>query len=319
MHALFLMLALAGGPFFPVHGTVLGTGPHGTTIIRNDPVTQILPSETRAYLLSPKTRVKPGTGIDGIIPRSDLHDWTHAQIAARFVPGLPQSGDVFPLDYGSALPHTDLIDQTGHMIDLATAFPGKVVIISFVFTRCPDKDECPLISSKFTWLEHHLDPKRFHLVEISLDPVYDSPAVLAAYAKNYDADPSEWSILDGEPSEVQNVLNRFGISSLRVSDDNFLHNDKVFLSDRKGRIADIIQTLSFAPQSLQAQAEHLAGMTSNPIGRLSLALVASVVALCGGSQYAGIVLLDTVLIFLLGIGCSIYLAAIARRIWGPKA
>lgn len=318
MHALLLMLALAGGPFFPVHGTVLGPGPHGTTIVRNDPVTGILPAQTRAYRLAPDLRIKPGTGIDGLIARSDMTDWTRARVAARFVAGLPNSGDTFPIDYGSALPQTDLVDQSGHLVNLAKDFSDKVVIMSFIFTRCPDRDECPLVSSKFTWLEHHLDPKRFHLVELSLDPVYDSPAVLAAYAKKYQADPRMWSIVDGEPSQVQDLLNRFGISSLRVSDQNFLHNDKVFLSDRKGKIADIVQTLSFAPQSLEAQAEHLAGMTSNPLGRLQLALVASAVALCGGSQFAGIILLDTVLILLIAVASFFTLSYLARQIFWPK-
>ena len=318
MHALLFALALLAGPFVPVHGTVLAAGPNGTMIVRNDPVTEMFPARTRAYALSPRMKLAPGTGIDGMLTPTQPNRWLDAHVAARFVAGLPQQGDVFPIDYGSSLPTTHLVDQDGRIVDLARDLRGKVGIISFIFTRCPDRNECPLVSSKFTWLEQHLDPTRFHLVEISLDPSYDSPAVLHAYAKQYGAHASAWSLLTGEPSEIQHLLNRFGISSLRVSDANFIHNDKVFLSDRKGKIADIVQTLSFAPQSMQAQAEHLAGMTSNPWGRFQLALVASAVAICGGSQFAGIVMLETALFLIIAIISFFTLGFLARRIFWPK-
>jgi protein SCO1/2 len=60
--------------------------------------------------------------------------------------------------------------------------------LSFVFTRCPDPTICPAISGKFLYLQRHLDPERFHLVEITLDPTYDSPPVLKRYSAIFGAD-----------------------------------------------------------------------------------------------------------------------------------
>jgi len=313
LHVLLSLLALLA---VPVHGVALGPGPDRTTIVRTDAVTGMVPAQTRAFRISPKMQLPPGTGVDAFLDRSSnpwrLYD---ASVAAKFVPGLPESGTSFPIDLGSTLPHTKLVDQNGRLIDLASDFRGKVTLISFVFTRCPDKDECPLVSSKFGAMQQQLDPAHFHLVEITLDPVYDSPWVLHSYARQYGARANQWSILTGRPHEIEHLLGRFGISSLRVSDANFLHNDKVFVVAQDGKVAQIVQTVGFAPEGMVAQVRHLAGMASDPIGRLKLSLVASVIALCGGSQFAGVVLLETVLFLLIAVASFATLAWVARKLW----
>ena len=310
-----LLLSLLLAAIIPVHGTVLGNGPGGALVIRNDPVTAMLPAQTRSYRVTPNVRAVAGVGIDGFVHSSSAARWYGAEIASRFVPGLPQSGDVIPIDIGSHLPSTRLVDQRDRFVDLARDFAGKVTILSFVFTRCPDKDECPAISAKFSYLARHLDPHRFHLVLLTLDPRYDSPAVMSAYARRFAAQPAVWSLLTGRQSEVAQLLNRFGISSLQVSDANFLHNDKVFLTDPAGRVAQTIATAAFSPSALQAQAQHLAGVASSPLGRLELSLIAGVTALCGGSQFAGIVLLETVLFVLIAAIGFVALSWVARHLW----
>lgn len=316
-HLLVSLLALLT---VPVHGVVLSAGPGQTAVVRTDAVTGMLPAQTRAFEISPKLRLPSGTGIDAFLDRSHtpwrLYD---AAVAAKFVAGLPDPGTGFPIDIGTQMPHTKLVDQNGELVDLASAYRGKVALISFVFTRCPDKDECPAVSTKFAYMQQHLDPAHFHLVEITLDPVYDSPWVLHNYAKEFGADAKTWSILTGQPHDIERLLNRFGISSLRVSDANFIHNDKVFVLAQSGRVAQIVQTVGFDPSGLVAQARHLAGMTSNPLGRLQLALVAGAVALCGGSQFAGVVLLETVLFLLIATASFAMLAWVARNIFWKNA
>jgi protein SCO1/2 len=312
-HLISCLLALV---VIPVHGVALSSGPNHTTIVRTDAVTGMVPVQTRAFRISPALRLPSGTGIDAFLDTSSqpwrLYD---ASVAAKFVPGLPDSGTGFPIDYGSRLPQTKLVDQNGRLLDLASAFRGKVILISFIFTRCPDRDECPLVSSKFAALQQQLDPAHFHLVEITLDPVYDSPWVLHNYAKQYGANAASWSILTGQPHDIQRLLNRFGISSLRVSDANFIHNDKIFAVTQSGKVGDIVQGVGFAPAALVAQARHMAGMASNPFGRIELALVAGAAALCGGSQFAGVVLLETVLFLFIAVVSVSTLAWVARKLW----
>ncbi len=300
----------------PVHGTVLAPGRAETVIVRLDQVTGMVPAQTRAVRLSPPLQVPAGTGIDAFLDRTatpwELYDST---VTGRFVAGLPDTGKVIPIDLGSRLPATQLVDQRGAMVDLASSFRGKVNLISFVFTRCPDKDECPLISAKFSELQRELDPSHFHLIEITLDPSYDSPAVLAAYARTFQAQAGSWSIVTGQGHQIAHLLNAFGISSLRVGDAQFDHNDKVFLTDPSGRVADIVQTAAFSPSNLAAEAKHLAGLASDPFGRWELSLIASVAAMCGGSQFAGVVLLETMLFLLIAVVSFTTLAWVARKFW----
>lgn len=315
------LAAMVGAALFstiiPVHGTVLAVTSKNTAVIRNDAVTGMLPSTTRIYRIEPPIELNAGVGIDGFVDRSTRPwRWYDAAIAGRFVPGLPLTGKVKPLDAGAYLPHTQLVDQNGKFFDLASSLRGKVSLVSFIFTRC--KDECPVISAKFAALQRQLDPAHFHLVEVTIDPVYDSPSVLARYARQFGASSAAWSIVTGQPHEVANLLDRFGISSLRAEKGNLIHNDRLFLSAPDGRITQVVQTAGFTPDSMAAQAKHLAGMVSNPFGRFQLWLIASVTALCGGNQFAGIVALETTLFFVIAVVSFVLLSWVARRLWGTS-
>jgi protein SCO1 len=301
----------------PVHGVVLDTQPDGSVIVRTDAVPAMLPAEIRRYRLEPAVRLRTDAGVDAYLDRS-THPWTlrEAMAAAPFAPGLPDPGRVIPVDLGGTLPAARLVDQDGHFVQLAQAFRDKTLLLSFIFTRCPDRTLCPAISGKFAYLQAHLDPRRFALAEITLDPQYDSPAVLRNYGAAYGAKPGAWTLLTGTGSVLQHLLNEFGISSLRVSSSNFLHNDKLYLVTPKSRVAYIVETGGWDPQAVLAQARAVAGLASNPFERFKLALVAGVIALCGGSQFAGIALLELTLFSFFTLVALAGLLAVARVIWG---
>ena len=305
---MFALLALVAA-LVPMHGVVLATDA-GYAIVRNDPIPQTLAASTHRYRLAPRIALKAGVGVDAFLDRS-TQPWTlrEAVVAAPFSPGMPDAGRVIPVDVGRPLPAANLIDQDGQRVALNRAFLGKVVLLSFIFTRCPDKDLCPLISSKYATLQSQLDPRKFALVEITLDPPYDSPNVLRQYGAVYGAKAKNWKLLTGQGSAIQHLLNQFGIDSLRVSSSNFIHNDKLFLVTPQGKIAYVIQTAGWDPQGVIAQARSIAGMASNPFERLKLSMLADVVALCGGSQFAGIVFLEIMLfvVVVLFVGSGLWI------------
>lgn len=313
LHAL---LAAAAFSLIPVHGVVLDALPTGDAIVRTDAVPLTLPPLIRRYQLTPRVRLEGGVSIDAYLDRSTT-PWTlrKAAPAPAFAPGLPDRGRVVPIDVNASLPEAELVDQDGHLVELNRAFAGKTLLLSFVFTRCPDRTLCPAISGKFAYMQQRLDPTRFALAEITLDPPYDSPAVLRDYAAQYGARPDIWTLMTGKGSNVQRVLDQFGIDSMRVSTSNFIHNDRLFIVSPQGRVADVVQTAGWDPQAAIAQARAVAGLSSNPFERFRLFLIAGVVALCGGSQTAGIVLLETVLFFLITAVVATTLWAVARVLW----
>jgi protein SCO1 len=312
-----LALVLAG--LLPFHGVVVAPVADGNVVVRNAPITQTLPVQTRRYQLAPKVTLRAGAGIDALLDRS-TQPWTLREpvAAATFVAGLPNPGRVIPVDIGKPLPRATLIDQNERPVQLADAFDGKTMLLSFIFTRCPDTDVCIAISSKYAQLERELDPAHFALVEISLDPPYDSPAVLRAYGKQFDQIPASWTLLTGTGSTITQVLDEFGISSLQTDSARYIHSDKLFIITPQGRVAYVVDTAGWDPRGVAAEARSVEGMASNPFERFKLSLIASVVALCGGSQFAGIVVLEIALFFLITFVVAVSLWLVARVLW-PRA
>ena len=97
------------------------------------------------------------------------------------------------------MPDFRLIDQKSRPVALSD-LRGKVVAINFIYTSCPLPNFCLRIANNFGVLQ-----KRFKaqlgrdlvLLTVTFDPVHDTPAVLARYASQWDADPATWHFLTG--------------------------------------------------------------------------------------------------------------------------
>src|SRR5580704_6204309 len=313
------LLAAAALGVIPVHGVMVEMLPDRTAIVRTDAVPGMLAPEIRRYRLDPATPLRAGTNLDALLDPSTRPATLRETIAAApFAPGLPDSGRAVPIEPGSPLPSADLVDQDGRIVRLDRAFRGRTVLLSFVFTRCPDRTLCPAISGKFAYLQSRLDPQRFALAEITLDPQYDSPAILRAYAATFGVKPEGWTLLTGTGSTIAHLLAEFRISSMRVSTSNFLHDDRLLIVAPGGRVADVVETASWDPGAVMAQARAVSGLASNPLERFKLALVADVVALCGGSESSGIELLELSLFTLLTAAALLGLWAVARVLWSRR-
>lgn len=150
------------------------------------------------------------------------------------------------LDHFSPLPGFSLVDQQGQTVT-SLDLRGKVVLVDFIFTRCPDV--CPLLSSKAAWLQRNLPARPLggvplHLVSISVDPAWDRPEVLAEYAARYDADPTRWSFLTGEEEQVgllladlQQVAERAApTAGQEEATPSIAHSERFLLIDATGSV-----------------------------------------------------------------------------------
>ena len=98
---------------------------------------------------------------------------------------------------GDAIADFELRDQHGQMVRLSD-FRGKVVAIDFIYTRCPLPDVCPRLSASFATLQKRFAGRDLVLLSITVDPEYDTPAVLAEYARRWGADSRGWRFLTGD-------------------------------------------------------------------------------------------------------------------------
>ena len=85
---------------------------------------------------------------------------------------------------GEDVPDFPFTNQDGKKISLAQ-YRGKVLFITFIYTRCPFPDFCPRMSSNFNDIYKQMGNnaalKGAHLLTISFDPEHDTPKVLRDY------------------------------------------------------------------------------------------------------------------------------------------
>jgi protein SCO1 len=147
---------------------------------------------------------------------------------------------------GAAMPDFTLTDQEGQAVTLS-AFRGQLVAVDFIYTRCPLPDVCPRLSANFARLQKRFAGK-MTLLSISLDPEYDTPAVLTEYAHRWGA-AAGWHFLTGAPSAIQTVAGRFGVVYW-PEEGSITHTSSTAIVDRDGKLAALIEGSSFSSQQL---------------------------------------------------------------------
>jgi protein SCO1 len=127
--------------------------------------------------------------------------------------GLNENPTELPREFRPAsldrpVPDFELVDQAGNKVTLAD-LKGSYWVAGFIFTRC--KGICPTVSSAMAKLRDELPPE-IKLVSFSVDPKFDTPAVLADYASRFGVkDATRWKFLTGQRDVIY-----------RISKDGFL-------------------------------------------------------------------------------------------------
>ena len=103
------------------------------------------------------------------------------------------------------VPAFALVDERGQPFTEA-ALRGQVTIVSFLFTRCDTI--CPITTMKMQRIQDKTFDTGAHvkLLSLSVDPDYDTPARLAAYATRYQADAARWRFLTGPAAQVKALV-----------------------------------------------------------------------------------------------------------------
>jgi protein SCO1/2 len=108
-----------------------------------------------------------------------------------------------PLPVLAEIPDFDFVDQEGQPFGTGS-LRGKVWVADFIFTRCPTI--CPMITERMQVVQKrtkNLGPS-FHMVSFSVDPEYDTPEVLRAYARGHKVNRVRWSFVTGPFDELKN-------------------------------------------------------------------------------------------------------------------
>jgi protein SCO1/2 len=152
---------------------------------------------------------------------------------------------------GAVMPDFELTDQSGTAVALS-ALKGKVVAVTFIYSRCPLPDYCPRMIENFKFVRARFAARMDRdlvFLTISFDPRYDTPEVLTRYAASQRAGGPGWHFLTGDPAKIERVCNAFGIQYW-AEEGLITHSLQTAVIDRDGRLAATVEGKDFTPAQL---------------------------------------------------------------------
>ncbi|PYS57881.1 MAG: redoxin, partial [Acidobacteria bacterium] len=210
---------------YPINGKVIAVNKTDrTATIEHEDIVGYMPAMTMPFRIKNDAdleMMKPGDQVTGSLVVNDTSSWVEIATIAEGtaplsptaeIPGEPKPGDEVP-DFG-------LTNQDGKRIHLAQ-YRGKALALTFVYTRCPQPDQCTLMSTNFAAVDKELQKEpdvyaKTHLLTISFDPDYDTPKVLRSYGASHTGRYSDetfqhWEFATGTKDEVKGVAQFFGL------------------------------------------------------------------------------------------------------------
>lgn len=159
-----------------------------------------------------------------------------------------------PAPHAPLIPNVTLIDERGVLTPIA-ATRGRVVLISFFPSTDSAQGTCTAIAGKFLYLQRHLPADRYRLLEITRDPVRDSPQRLRGYAKLFGSDPRMWSFLTGDRRQIELLARTLGASRRRKLEQD----EPLYVVDATGHLAGVLKTSDWSPEDALALATRVSG------------------------------------------------------------
>ncbi len=222
----------------------------GTVTVAHHAILGYMGAMTMSFVLKDRWAfkvLKPGQSITATLVIEGDHSWLEGLVVTE--EAKPASDSLAPPGsartlLGQEVPDFALVNQDGKRIHLHQ-YHGKALLLTFIYTRCPLPDYCPLMSRNFAQIVEQVrrDPKlsaSTHLLSISIDPEFDTPSVLRAYGRNYAGNRhpfDQWEFATGTPHQVRKVAEFFGLR---------------YWTDR-GQIVHSLVTLLIAPDGKVVQ------------------------------------------------------------------
>jgi len=239
---------------YPVDGIVVALDPAGKTmLVSHRPIGKYMGAMMMPF------RVEDAGELQGLYPGArvqfDLVVSKNSSVARNVRRAAGGDAEIPPprekLAIGGALPDFQLTDQDGRTVRAAD-LRGKVLAVDFLYTRCPLPDVCPRLAANFALLQRRF-PRALGsdlmLLSVTVDPDFDTPAVLAQYARRWGADSRGWRFLTGDVAKLAAQL-----GEVYWSDEGSIgHNSTTSIIGRDGRLAAVVDGSSWRTD----QVEHL--------------------------------------------------------------
>jgi len=169
---------------------------------------------------------------------------------------------------GDKVPDFRLRNQDGRTISLSQ-FRGKSLLVTFVYTRCPLPNYCPLVTRNFADINRQLasDPSLYnktHLLTISFDPHSDTPARLRAYGAAYIGSDAKtafahWDFAVPDDKTLKQMALYFDLGITPAPDSTITHTMSTTLIGADGKVVQFYPGNDWTVTQVLADVKHSAG------------------------------------------------------------
>jgi protein SCO1/2 len=244
---------------FELVGQILAVSPERNEVtIRHEDVKGFMPGMTMPFTVQDPALLRdrqPGDLVTATLVVEEVKAYLstltktgHEEL--REVPATPVAKELKP---GDPVQDSAFLNQD-----------GALAALTFAYTRCPLPQFCPLMDRHFVAIQKALAQAPamadVRLVTVTMDPAYDTPAVLKAHAERLGADPTVWSFLTPEPAGAPAFFEQFGLLVEREGDGpgDITHNLRTLVIDPDGRLASIRTGNEWTPAQLIADLQATA-------------------------------------------------------------
>jgi len=214
---------------YELKGQILAIEPaRSEVLIRHGAIVGYMPAMTMPFTVGEdwwwvfEVPLVPGDQVNATLIVDGAKSWLEDVVIAKegSDSAAPVSGEGIGPKPGDEIPDYRLINQDGKAIRLHD-YHGKALALTFIYTRCPDPNQCTLMSNNFAAIDQELQKQpelyaKTHLLSISFDPEYDTPKVLRSYGAAFtgrysDETFAHWEFASGSADEVKGVAQYFGM------------------------------------------------------------------------------------------------------------
>lgn len=250
---------------YPLKGIVVSTNPAaGEVSIDSERIPGFMDPMIMPYKLSPPNiagELHPGDHITAVLHVSDTGQSVLDQvvITAQAKPDYVPSVIYNVPKPGQAVPNFQFLNQSNKVIHI-DQFRGKVLLVTFIYTRCPLPDYCVRMSRNFAQIDHTLakDPALYaktHLLSVSFDPSYDTPKVLRSYGGAYTGKYSKetfshWDFAAPPKAELETVAKFFDVGITPGKAQTLTHSLSTVVIAPDGKIVSWYPSNTWKPSSL---------------------------------------------------------------------
>jgi protein SCO1/2 len=261
---------------YHLRGKVISTdGAHGIVVLDHEAIPGFMEAMTMPYQLKDPSIVSdlhPGDVITADVLVSKSSEETilldHIVVVAQARPDYKPAVFYHVPTPGDKVADFVLHNQDGRPIHLGQ-YKGKILLLTFIYTRCPLPNFCPLVTHNFAVINSQLAAHpalyaRTHLLCVSFDPEHDTPERLRAYGVTYigiDAKNAfaHWDFATPDKAVLLEMAKFFDVGITHGEDDTITHTLSTTLIGADGKVAQFYPGNEWTPDQVVADVKKLAG------------------------------------------------------------